>query len=170
MEKNLTIFFRRPANKTGFRLTLNENGLRLFACSLQSLLRFQKRMKMETRSERESKLADEIIESQKTRSDLLKWKFVICAALGGIGFGFANNSGVMSISLLALIPLACLYVDLICTNLNIRIINIGSYFSKIKNDQYERFIGNRRVSFSLEDWALYGANYIISVLLVLTGI
>lgn len=122
-------------------------------------------MGSESDSARQQKLADEILESQKTRSDLLRWKLVICAILGSAGFGL-TGSGSLHIGLLALLPLACVYIDLLCTNLNLRIILIGGFFTS-KEDPYESFVGPRRVVFCLEDWALYGSTYVLSGLLFL---
>ncbi len=111
------------------------------------------------------KLPDEILESQKARIGLLRWKLVICAVIGAVGFGVEKNSHPMYI-LLALIPLACLYVDLLCTNINLRIILIGKYLST-QNDPYESYVTRHRIMFSLEDWALYGSTVVASILLFL---
>lgn len=121
-------------------------------------------------TDRQAKLANEILASQKTRSDLLKWKLVICAVLGAAGLGFAKDASRTSIVLLALIPPACLYVDLLCTNINLRIMVIGRYYSEVRKDRYEQFVEKRRISFALEDWALYGSTYVIAILLILSGI
>ena len=116
---------------------------------------------------RQQKLADEVVESQKTRSDFLRWKLILCAALGAAGLGITSGSSSTSlIGLLALIPLTCAYVDLLCSNINLRIILIGKYFAK-EQDPYESFVGKHRVVFSLEDWALYGSTYVISAILIL---
>lgn len=37
------------------------------------------------------KLRDEIIESQKARTDLMKWKLILVAAIGAAGFGIGSN-------------------------------------------------------------------------------
>lgn len=119
---------------------------------------------------RQQKLPDEILESEKTRSEFLRWKLVLCAALGAAGLGITSGSAVAPpIGLLCLIPLACAYVDLLCTNLNLRIILIGRHFSD-QCDPYESFVGKYRIVFCLEDWALYGSTYVISGLLILLAI
>ena len=113
---------------------------------------------------REEKLADEIIRTQKARSSLLQWKLVIAAALGAAGLGLTNTNNNPKIGLLSLIPLACAYVDLLCTNLNLRIILIGKYFANERKDPYE-IVARRAATqqlgwFALEDWALYWSTYI----------
>lgn len=37
------------------------------------------------------KLRDEIIESQKARTDLMKWKLILVAAIGAAGFGIGSH-------------------------------------------------------------------------------
>ena len=118
---------------------------------------------------REEKLPDEILESQKTRSSLLQWKLLLCSTIGTVAFGLTEHVSNSSIGLLGLIPLACAYVDLLCTNINLRIILIGTYF-KTENDPYESFVGPFRVVFSLEDWALYGSTYVITGLVIIVAL
>jgi len=118
---------------------------------------------------RQEKLPEEILASEKARSDLLRWKLVICAALGAAGFGMAGTNSNPHLGLLTLIPIACVYIDLLCTNINLRIILIGRFFAG-KDDAYELFVGRHRVVFCLEDWALYGSTYVISGLLILLAI
>jgi hypothetical protein len=74
-------------------------------------------------------LADEVIEAQKARSDLLKWKVVLVAALSAVGFGFASKTPRAEYNDLALccIPLVCAYVDMLCRHLSLRISVIGHY-------------------------------------------
>lgn len=124
---------------------------------------------MNGQSDRQKKLPEEILESQKMRSELLRWKLILCAALGAAGFGLSSGSSSSPIALLALIPLACVYVDLLCTNINLRMILIGRYFSA-NGDPYESFVEKHRIVFCLEDWALYGSTYALSAILILLAI
>lgn len=122
---------------------------------------------------REEKLPDEIIETQKARSSLLQWKLIISSTLGAAGLGVMNPNNGSKIGLLALIPLACAYVDLLCTNLNLRIILIGKYFADNRKDPYE--IAARKAAqeldwFALEDWALYWSTYITAAVLACLAI
>ena len=78
-----------------------------------------------------AQLHDEIVESQKVRSDLLKWKIILVAALGGTGFGITGgtNSTKYADLVLCCIPFVCVYIDMLCRHLSLRIYAIG-YFRK----------------------------------------
>jgi hypothetical protein len=69
----------------------------------------------------------EIIEAEKSRIDLLKWKFLLIAILGSIGLSLKHSSIVEPYFTLCLIPLVCVYVDLLCKHLNIRILVLGTF-------------------------------------------
>ncbi|OGD69619.1 hypothetical protein A3E89_01940 [Candidatus Campbellbacteria bacterium RIFCSPHIGHO2_12_FULL_35_10] len=84
-------------------------------------------------------LRAEIIESQKARIDLLKYKLIAIAALGSIGLGLGSNRPENAPLILALIPLVCLYVDLLCYHNTMRILVIGQFFKK-NSCPYETFI------------------------------
>jgi len=116
-------------------------------------------------TDRQKKLPDEILESQKTRSTLLKWKLAIVASLGAAGLGLTSGTSTSQISLLSLIPFVCVYVDLLCTNINLRIILIGRYLAQTHRDSYELFADKHRKWFDLENWALYGSTYCVSAIL-----
>jgi hypothetical protein len=86
-------------------------------------------------------LRNEIIESEKARADLFKWKIVLVASLGAIALGLESALGgedaatkdppITHTYVLCLIPLVCLYVDLLCSHLNLRIMVIGRYFQSV---------------------------------------
>ena len=62
-------------------------------------------------------LRNEIIESQKARTDLMKWKFILVSGLGAAGLGFtgkSDDSTIEHVTILVLccIPFVCAYVDL----------------------------------------------------------
>jgi hypothetical protein len=142
-----------------------------------------------------SSLRSEILESQKARIDLLKYKLIAAAALGAIGIGAGNLSTQfveIDIKLvLAIIPLVCVYVDLLCWHNSIRILIIGRFLNADK-DSYELFLdalgnnlyarGNKESSgrnpyesktgffFRMEDWALHWSTIIFSISLLLWGI
>jgi hypothetical protein len=114
---------------------------------------------------REQKLAEEILQAQNSRSSLLQWKLLSIGALGAAGLGLTHNSAGTAtsyIALLSLIPPVCVYVDLLCTNLNLRMILIGKYFAEVHKDPYEAFVVKHRGWFALEDWALYWSTFIAS--------
>ena len=125
------------------------------------------------------KLRDEIIEAQKSRSELLKWKLVIVSVLGAAGLGLSDKHEAILI-VLALIPLASLYVDVVCYHLALRSIVIGSFLrSFVPKDSgnmpatleiyhnYEKFAfatrGKNIVAFDLEDWALWQSTLFLSI-------
>jgi hypothetical protein len=75
-----------------------------------------------------SDLRTEIIESEKARSDLLKWKLIGVATLGAAGLGLNNpQQGVRTYFLLPLIPLLCFYADQLCRHLTLRILVIAAF-------------------------------------------
>lgn len=133
-------------------------------------------------------LRSEIIEAENARVDLLKWKLIVVAGLAGIGFGFFNSAtgtdagnaqgGEISHLALSVIPLACLYVDLLCYNLQVRMIVISLFTQNYRpsngsNDgegycMYEKFCDNIRGAFKLEDWAMEYSTRLISGLVMLS--
>jgi hypothetical protein len=74
------------------------------------------------------KLRDEVLQAEQVRSDLLKWKLALVGAIGAAGLGFAGSRGPGGADLvLCAVPLVCLYVDLLCHHLSLRILVIGSF-------------------------------------------
>ena len=124
----------------------------------------------------EEKLRDEIIESEKARGDLIKWKLILVAAIGSVGLGLGSNATSMNnpTILLALIPLVCLYVDMVCYHNELRILIIGRFLRTGASDQtvqaYEQHAKNSRLGFSLEATALLAATVVVCALVVLVGI
>lgn len=118
--------------------------------------------------ERSSKLPDEIIAAQTSRSDILKWKLLIVAGLGAAGFGLSKDDK-QALWLLALIPFVCIYADLLCTNLKLRILVIGAFYVQFRRDEYERFAQRNREVFKTEDWALYWSTIGICFILYTVG-
>lgn len=126
-------------------------------------------------------LRNELIESQKVRSDLLKWKLLIIAGVGGAALGFSSASpGPRNAHLaLAILPLACAYVDLLCRHLSLRNKAIGLFFehsfhSPSHLKQYEAFYAKLSSSawknYSLESLALLGLTVFISIAIIPIGI
>src|SRR6476620_5919020 len=83
-------------------------------------------------------LRDEIIESQKARADLFKWKIILVAAIGAAVLGVAYPLGETARAgqdelvtkreyLLCLVPLVCVYTDILCAHMNLRIRVIGQF-------------------------------------------
>jgi hypothetical protein len=128
-----------------------------------------------------AELRDEIIASEKIRADLLKWKLIIVSTLGAAGLGFGSfgtqsgNALPYAHLVLGCIPLACVYVDLLCKHSWERIMVIGQYKRSYASDSehaYETIVQQARDSgiFSLEDWALSWSSYFLSVAVGLAGI
>jgi hypothetical protein len=122
-----------------------------------------------------SSLRTEIVESEKARIDLLKYKLVAIAALGAAGLGLGSGSdpshaGGHPLYVLCIIPLACLYVDLLCWHNTLRILVIAK-FLKGRNDPYENFVAQLgKGSFDMEDWALHCSTIAISAALGIWGL
>ncbi len=124
---------------------------------------------------------NEIVEAEKGRTDLLKWKLILVAALGAIGLGISNPSStakpILSLHLtLCLIPLVCVYVDLLCKHLQMRILVISAFFQKNNADEtscfysYESFCEQARPVFELEDWAQQWSTQFLSVLIIVAAL
>jgi hypothetical protein len=121
------------------------------------------------------KLRDEIIESQKAQTDLVKWKLILVAAIGATGLRAVPDTPANAPILLALIPLVCIYVDAVCFHCEIRIMSIARFlrFSTepgLKEDRvYEEHCENHRTHFALISVALLGASVVLSFLVFLSG-
>ena len=124
-----------------------------------------------------SALREEIRESEKVRMDFLKYKLIAVGTIGSIGLGFSKNGNII---ILSLIPLVCLFVDILCYHNNLRIFVIASFLKK-KKDPYEKFVADLFVKsveagksdcyvFKLEDYALLWSTLIVSLLIFFIGI
>jgi hypothetical protein len=73
-------------------------------------------------------LRQEILKAQQARSDLLKWKLGLVGAIGAVGLGLAGSRVSSHADLvLCAVPLVCVYVDLLCHHLSLRILVIGTF-------------------------------------------
>ncbi|WP_028573874.1 hypothetical protein [Desulfonatronovibrio hydrogenovorans] len=126
------------------------------------------------------KLRDEIIETQKVRSDLIKWKLVLTAVLGATGLGFKGSPHDNISLLLCLIPLVCVYVDLTAQHLNLRIQAISSFIRDYESSgsedwkwmvSYERYAKTiSKQAFSFETMVFKYSTMFISTLIILSAI
>src|SRR5215210_2085665 len=74
------------------------------------------------------KLREEILQSESVRTDLLKWKLALTGAIGAAGLGFAGSKELRHADLiLCAIPPLCVYVDLLCLHLNLKMLVIGTF-------------------------------------------
>ena len=120
-------------------------------------------------------LRQEIIESEKTQADFLKWKFILIAAVGSVSLGFTseNHYGEGAQILLCVVPLLCAYVDLITLHIMGRIITVGKYLMCM-GDKYENFVFAVRSRsgtspYAFEAIALHGSSFILNGVLLGLG-
>lgn len=111
----------------------------------------------------EDKLRDEIIETQKSQNDYVKWKLVVVAAIGATGLGAVPHVPKNAVALLAFIPLVCIYVDAICFGGEIRIVSIARF---IRSSMSTGSTDDRlyETHFALLTFALFGASIFLSLL------
>ena len=122
-------------------------------------------------------LFEVIIESEKTRSDFLKWKLIGVAALGSAGLGLNQaGSAVHAYLLLLLIPPVCFYVDLLCRHISLRILIIAAFMRQqgaYDERQYEIFVKGKARSEGFlrwEDMALEYSTIALSLSIVAIGL
>jgi hypothetical protein len=123
------------------------------------------------------KLRDEIIETEKSRSDLIKWKIILIAAIGAaaLGVGVELKPDVRApVALLALVPFVCLYVDAACFHLDLRILAIAAFLrTRLPEEDpasiYELGITQERDAFNLESVALRYTTLGLCLLLIIIG-
>src|SRR5215468_7511337 len=115
-------------------------------------------------------LRSEIVESQKSRIDLFKWKILLIAALGAVAFGIGKDNATGIPVLLGFIPLLCAYVDILFVHNDLRILVIAAFLRGNANagsDEaraYEKVCEKHRTSFRLESFALLGTTVLVSAL------
>jgi len=123
-------------------------------------------------------LRAQILESQRERSDLMRWKLLIVAALGAAGLGIQKGD-VLSHSalLLALMPLVCVYVDALCAHLSLRIFTIGEFIHSRRvtpdtdtmDRDYEMFLRRLGPKFRFETLALHWSSLFVSIVTIAAG-
>lgn len=120
-------------------------------------------------------LRAEISASQNVRSDLMKWKLLVIAALGTAGLGLGNLKFPDAHMVLCLIPPVAVYVDALCAHLSLRIKVIGEFIISLPLDRgdhlrdYEHFIRLEPPKFKLETIALHWSTIFVSTLVILYG-
>jgi hypothetical protein len=120
-----------------------------------------------------SALRNEIVESQKTQADFLKWKLIAVGVVSSISLGLdpqaksANPVGLQW--LLCAIPLICAYTDFVSLHVMIRIVTIGTYLRNT-GSEYEKFVFRIRERganpFIFEIAALHGSSFIFNIVLI----
>jgi len=131
-------------------------------------------------------LREELIETQKTRTALIKWKLILVSVLGATGLGFMeSNSQINAELLLCLVPLVCAYVDMQYENLSFRIMAIATFLREVwtppantsEMQDYEKFVEITRKKIrnrypilgrhSLQGWLMRGSSILFYILLIL---
>lgn len=116
-------------------------------------------------------LRSEIVESQKSQADYLKWKLISVGAIGTISLASPGDKNRL---LACLAPLLCAYVDLISLHLMIRIITIGAYLRE-RGDKYEVYTfalrekKSGRNPYIFEAAALHGSSLAFDVIVLVIG-
>lgn len=120
-------------------------------------------------------LRSEIIESQKSGADFLKWKLIATATVASIlaGVGQKEAAPEELHLLIFLIPLICAYVDLVSLDLAVRILTIGAYL-RTHGDVYEQWVERVRTTegknpFAFAPIAVHGSSLAISLTILLVG-
>jgi hypothetical protein len=72
-------------------------------------------------------LFQEIIENEKARLELFKWKIILVAGLGAAASGLVGAKPIHPVLSAALIPFVCIYVDMLAEDLTLRITVIARY-------------------------------------------
>jgi hypothetical protein len=125
-----------------------------------------------------SNLRQQIIDTQKTRSEFLKWKLVAVAALGAVGLGLSQTPSAGPAHLiLTLIPLVCFYTDQLWRSLTLRILLIGAYLrldGSNGEQKYEQFAWKKGESLNMlyfyEQTVLEWSTTFLSLLVVIVGV
>jgi len=121
-------------------------------------------------------LRSELVESQKARTDLAKWKAVGIASVGAASIGLGSTASMPL--LLVLLPIACLYIDLVCHHNDIRMLFIGQFLrgnvekalsSRSSVEEYEHMCEACRSVFSLEAVALTGTTMVVAFVVGVVG-
>jgi hypothetical protein len=136
-------------------------------------------------------LREEILQSERVRSELLKWKLGLVGALGALGLGFAGTERLNHADLvLCAISPVCVYVDLLCRHLTLKMLVIGRFLASLKESgdatartyaAYEKRAQNARAisvgnnggsvsAFALEDWALSLSTLALSLAIIVYGL
>ena len=120
-------------------------------------------------------IIQEVHESQKVRSDLYKWKIILVSAIGATALGFNKEFQKSEAHfLLCFIPFVCLYIDILCYHISIRIKVIGIYLSADENTlkKYHEYalLVSKKGGFSFDKIAQIGSTILLSCLIVPIGI
>ena len=134
-----------------------------------------------------SQLSTEIIETQKSRYDLLKWKMIAFAALSATGLGLSKETQNYADLVLCCIPFVCAYIDMLWYHLSVRNAAIGYFRRKMSDHRrknqdpesipcddhytiyqewYEKYIENAKGTYKLEKLCVYLSSIAFSTILI----
>lgn len=125
-------------------------------------------------------LREEIRATQVTQASAVKWKLISISALGGLALGLVEppaDGPPVKAELLCLIPILCLYWDLMYLHLVLRCITVGAFIKRSyeasgsRQLSYEEFVFAARLSrgsnpFNLEITALLGVSVTLDLILI----
>jgi hypothetical protein len=101
-------------------------------------------------------LRTEIIDAQKQGAEMQRWKIIgsatIAALVLGLGGGKTDSTATkVHVYVLCAIPPLCLFADMICAQIAIRIAVIAGYL-RSKEDDYERYVAQsaKHLAFKIE--------------------
>lgn len=122
----------------------------------------------------------ELLSAQSTRDELMKWKLIVISTLGATGLGFIENNASIDLHIvIAIIPFACVYIDLLCRNLSVRAKRINQFIATLSNEvyldidvKYAQFYQKiKKLSGqSLESYTLIWSTIMISAIVLCIGI
>jgi hypothetical protein len=95
-------------------------------------------------------LRREIMQSEASIIDLMKWKLILVGGIGAVGLGLTNEASAktpeVSALILCVIPFACNYVDALCKSLEIKICKLRTVLAHVgdelaKDPEEKLFVG-----------------------------
>lgn len=121
-------------------------------------------------------LRAESIAAQTMRFDLAKFKLVTTAVLGSIAIGAGTTSGTEKFPyIMGLIPLVCIYIDLIADSKQIQILVIGAFLKTEKAgifSRYEKYCSDlrSRKDIFIDSYAFYFSTMVLCIAISLFGV
>lgn len=121
-------------------------------------------------------LRTESISAQAMRFDLAKFKLIATAVLGSIAVGAGTTAGTEKFPyVVGLIPLVCIYIDLIADSKRIQILVIGAFLKTREAGvfaDYEKFCSELRTKRNIfaESYAFSSATNFLCLAIFLFGV
>jgi hypothetical protein len=121
-------------------------------------------------------LRDESVAAQTMRFDLAKFKLVTTAVLGSIAIGAGTSANTEKLPyVIGLIPLVCIYIDLIADSKQIQLLVIGAFLKTQKTGvlaAYEKFCAELRKekSIFIDSYAFFYSTAFLCIAIFLFGV